>query len=189
MISKEQIKTAYDSAPEDIQNIFFAEDFTKTLADITQKYHFHIDQSGVLSEKVSAVILGLIRREDFNRELRQSLGISDDIVNLVIYDLNQSLFNKIRQIIEKNSPEMQTRTPETSTPTAPTAPVATPAPVAPSATMTQPSIGQPSIPNPSTPQIFDDKMTGVSNVPKQEVVVAPQTGDNKARDPYREPAV
>jgi hypothetical protein len=152
MISKEQIATAYKSAPEGLQNIFFSEDFAKSLSTITKKYHLHIDQSGVLSEQVSAVILGLIKINNFNHELRQSLGISEDETNLIIYDLNQLLFSKIRKTIEENSPETHQDTPSTTT-------------------------------------VFDAKMHGVANVPKQEVAVTPQTSDNKVRDPYREPTI
>lgn len=161
MIKPEQLKEAFQKVPEEIQKIFSEDFYGNTLAEITRKYQLHIDQSGILSNEISAVILGLISRQSFASDLRKNLGISEDTANLIIYDLNHQIFSKVKEQIQNSQEQM----------------------------------GALKQASPSPRQIFDQKMSGVSNVPKQEVEVKTETGDNgnkeasakPPRDPYREP--
>lgn len=149
---KEQLQKQYDVLPPKVKEIMGSEETINKILAIGKKYNLHIDQLNILSEEVGLVLHGLERTTSFQPNLRRYLGVSEDIANLITYDLNQEVFSKIREELEKiNSPQ----------------------------------------------QMFSDKMGGVSNVPKQEVEVKTQTGDNDiketngkpARDPYREPIV
>lgn len=146
------MRAQYQQLPKVVQDFMGSEETIDKILDIGKKYNLHIDQLSILNEEVSLVLHGLERNTNFNYNLRKYLGLSEDIANLITYDLNQEIFSKIRGEIEKMS---------------------------------------------SPQQIFDQKMGGVVNVPKQEVEVKTQTGDNEnketsgkpARDPYREPIV
>jgi len=154
-IEIEELNKAYDRLSEGIKEVYDAEETALILLNIGKKYNLHVDQTGELATVFHAVILGLIKISDLIPELKKNVGVSDDVANLIVYDLNQQIFSKIRQEMQKiYVPE---KTPE---------------------------------------QIIEQKLTSVTNVPKQEVEVNPQTGDNKstngavaavpARDPYRE---
>ncbi len=149
-IEKEKLKLAYQKLPENIRQVFDSEETAKALTGIGKKYNLHVDQLGQLTSLVHYVLLGFLAPQNFVRELKNSVGVSEDIANLITYDLNQKILIQIRQELEELS-HAQGESLDSSAPT-----------------------------------VFNSKMQDVANVPKQEVAVTPQTGDNKVRDPYRE---
>ena len=158
-IEKEQLKLAYQRLPENLQQVFDAEETSIALVNIGKKYNLHVDQLGQLTSLVHYVLLGFLAPQNFVRELKNSVGVSEDIANLITYDLNQKILIQIRQELEELS---QNQGQPVKTASAPT------------------------ISQNTAPAVFNEKMQGVANVPKQEVAVTPQTEDNKVRDPYRE---
>ena len=157
-IEKEQIKLAYSRLPENIQQVFDAEETALALMAMGKKYGLHIDQIGQLTTIVHYVLLGLLPQRDFIKEIKNSVGVSEDIANLITYDFNQQILSKIRKELEELSPM-------------------TDASVKPKTEEQKPKVVQ----------IFDEKMKTIANDPRQEVAVTPSTGDNnKVRDPYRE---
>lgn len=168
--TEEQKKQAYNNLPEHIREFYSSEEVSTSNLNIGTKYHLHIDAIGKMGELTGLAIMGLVPFDDFNKELASRIGISSDTVNLIVYDLNQQIFSKIRKELEELS---QVKS----------APVTPKVEASSIAKPTNTTVGA------STPQIFNEKMQGVANVPKQEVAVTPQTGDNKTRDPYREPIV
>ncbi|MCX6712080.1 MAG: hypothetical protein NT041_00115, partial [Candidatus Vogelbacteria bacterium] len=89
----------------------------------------------------------------------------------ITYDLNQQILMKIRRDLEELS-QVQDE-PARGPASGNLRTVFEPA----KAEAVMPTVGQAPQPNPSTPQIFNDKMTNVANVPKQGVAI---------RDPYKE---
>ncbi len=160
-IEKEELKLAYSKLPENIRQIFDASETSVVLINIGKKYGLHIDQVGQLTTLVHYVLLGLLTPKNFVVELKGTLGVSEDIANLITYDLNQQILIKIRRELEELSRGQKPPVTEQEL----------------------------SVKKTSMPQVFDQKMKGVANVPKQEVAVTPQTGDNKVKDPYREPII
>jgi hypothetical protein len=163
--TEEQIKQAYDKLPDNVKDFYSSEKTSVDIFNIGNKYHLHIDAMGKIGKLVGFTLMGLIPFSDFNKELVNQAGVSPDIANLIIYDLNQEVFSKIRRELEelsqtRNSNPVSSENPDQKIKVENTA-----------------------------PQIFDQKMNTIANVPKQEVAVTPQTGDNIVRDPYREPIV
>lgn len=171
-IELEKINESYDRLGENLKEIFDSEETANTLMSLGKKYALHIDQIGQLTTIVHYVLLGFLPLKDFAKELKSSIGVSEDVSNLIIYDLNQQILSKIRQELEELSREQEepTKTAESEQ-------------VLPTKTPDGQAI---SAPGPSATQVFDNKMKNVANVPKQEVTVTSQTTDNKVRDPYRE---
>lgn len=163
--NKEQVEAAYQKLPTNLKNVFDSEETANILMSLGKKYALHIDKIGQLTTIVHYVLLGFLPLKDFARELKASIGVSEDISNLIIYDLNRQILSKIRRELEELSrgigdsqiPSVKTQTNQTA-----------------------------SAQNISAPQVFATKMHEMANVPKQEVAVNPQTTDNKVRDPYRE---
>ncbi len=147
---------AYAQLPKNLQDLLDSKETAATINNIGKKYALHIDQLGQLAIVVRAILSGLVSRQNSLSQLREETGLPEDTINLIVYDLNQQIFSKIREELEKETLPTQ---------------------------------------NTSSKQIFEEKMSGVANVPKQEVEVKTQTGDNDTkdatvkppRDPYREP--
>jgi len=155
--SKEQLQAQYKLLPDRIKTLMGNTETVDNIMVIGKKYNFHIDQLNTLNEEVSLVLYGIERPENFQTNLRKYLGVSEDIANLITYDINQQILLPIKEDIkELYSPLSSKKSP--------------------------------------TEQTFDQKMGGMTSVPKQTVEVKPETGDNKItapttppRDPYREP--
>lgn len=147
--SREQLTQGYEKLPEEIKRLLGSSEITDKIINIGKKYNLHLDEQSNLNEEMSLVLYGLEKTENFNSNLRRNINLSEDLANLITYDLNQQIFSKIREELKNSS---------------------------------------------SPKQIFEEKMGGISNVPKQEVEVKTQTEDNKVagaetkppRDPYRE---
>lgn len=171
-MDSEEIRKQFDRLPDNIKQAVVNLDMGKIADDLRQKYNLHVDQVGKIAEEITLTMVGLTRPDDFNEHIRTKTGLAKDIVNLITYDLNQQIFLKIRRELEQLAQAKITPT-ETSI-------------TDPRSNQTQATIKKS-----LTPQTFTEKMSGLANVPKQEVVVNPQTGDNKetkpVRDPYREP--
>lgn len=160
-IDTDKIEEAYDSLPESLKSVLDSRETARTISDIGKKYSLHIDQLGKMAIVVRGIISGVVPRQNFLNQLREGTGLPEDVINLLVYDLNQQIFSKIREELQKSPTQI---------------------------------IADKSN-SPSPQQIFEQKMEGISNVPKQKVEVKAETGDNKVevanskppRDPYREP--
>jgi len=154
--TKEQLQEQYKNLPPKIQALMGSASTIDNIIAIGKKYGLHIDQLNILSEEVSLILYGIEKPANFNANLRKYLGVSEDVANLITYDINQQVLAPIKEEIkELYSPLTDKKTP--------------------------------------TQRVFEQKMGGITNVPKQEIEVKPQTGDNKIvapttppRDPYRE---
>jgi len=165
--TKEDIAKKFDTLPSSLKKFITEFNMSELIKKFQSKYNLHIDQVGVLALEINAVITGLVPSSQFNKNITTKLGISEDLANLITYDLNQEIFSQIRKELEK---------------------IAVPEEVRP-----EPKVEEDS--SSSEKQIFQEKMSGISNVPKTEVAVEDKTEDNKdeatpnkpIRDPYREP--
>jgi len=168
-IDKDLLNQAYDRLPDNLRAVFDAEETALTLINIGKKYNLHIDQMGELTTLVHYVLLGFLAPDNFVRELKNTVGISEDEANLITYDLNQQILVKIRKELEELS-EQSGEVPA------------------------KPDRGLPSVKTTaSAPTVFAEKMQGIANQPKKEVAVTAQNSDNDKeksttpiRDPYRE---
>ncbi|MFA5023290.1 MAG: hypothetical protein WC385_02085 [Candidatus Paceibacterota bacterium] len=167
--NSQEVSERLSQLPESFQDFLASPACVKALISISKKYNLHVDQTGKLSDQAVYTIIGLEKLSDFKTRITNELGIPEDIANLITYDINQQIFSKIRKELEELSRGI--KTPAENSPGE--------------------QVGQLPKPNPSAPAMFDVKMTSVTNVPKQEVAVTPQTADNSkvapTRDPYHEP--
>ncbi|MFA6253761.1 MAG: hypothetical protein WC640_00650 [Candidatus Paceibacterota bacterium] len=168
--NQEEVRKQFDRLPQIVKKAIADLDMGTITDNLRQKYNLHVDQLGKIAEEITLAMVGLTGVANFGRNIKAKTGLAEDIVNLITYDINQLIFSKIRKELEELS-QMQNASPAPKVTTLPPTKPVTPSTETP------------------TPQVFDERMHGVANVPKQEVAVTPQTGDNKGRDPYREPIV
>ena len=162
--TREQISKQFDNLTPELKKIIATLDMAGLIDSLHKEYGLHLDQLGVLATEITMVLVGLSPSTSFRDRLKKKVGIAEDVANLITYKLNQQIFSKIRQELIKSTQQG-----------------------------IKDNVGD-SNNNDSSAKTFDSKMSGVANVPKQEVEVKAQTEDNKVeeipakppRDPYRE---
>ena len=101
--TKEQYREQYKNLSPVVKDFMESEETIDNILKIGGKYNLHIDQLNILNEEVSSILHGLEKLSTFHSNLRKYLGVSEDIANLITYDLNQDIFSKIRKELEKMS--------------------------------------------------------------------------------------
>lgn len=196
-VTAEEIQKKIETLPPDIQALVYSADMHKTLIDIANKHHLHIDQVGKLETEAAAVMIGLTNQNSFVSELADALDLDTTKAEELVRDINDQLFLKIRESMKKlysASPTPNTaRTASTPQPVRTAVP--TPATQVPAMTtpakapelhpadmmLSQPTVSAapPAPPKPAAPP------AATAPAAKPE---PPKPGPYKA-DPYREPPV
>lgn len=176
-----------------------------TIRQIAQKYQLHLDQTGVLEDETSAVMLGFTDTADFQAVLAETMGIDSTKADAIARDLNDLLFIKIREVMKKTyqkqkvvpSPAQVTRpaiapaSVKISTPVPPIVPPAQPKlPPVPAPLPPKPMVPAPKIITPHPADMILTQKT-VSTAPAQITnpsPAAPIAPKPYTADPYREPA-
>lgn len=99
--SKEIIQAHYAKLPERIRDFMETDETIEKILNIGKKYRLHIDQLNGLSQEVGYILHNIEPASNFNRNLIKYLGLSEDVANLITYDLNQEIFSQIRRELEK----------------------------------------------------------------------------------------
>ena len=170
--NQDDVKKRFGTLSPEMRKAIVDLDMGQLTDGLRKKYNIHVDQLGKIAEEITLAMVGLVKVNEFGPDIKAKTGLPNDIVNLITYDINQLIFSKIRRELEELTQERSSPTKIEPGPT----PTQTPSPATSAPAQKMPA-----------GRIFDEKMTSVANVPKQEVAVTPQTGDNKVKDPYLEP--
>lgn len=193
----------FKNLPDDVQNSFLSIDTYNILHKIVERYHLHVDQSGLLSEEVGLVMLGATRPDDFLTSIQTKLGIPLETAGNIVKDINTEIFFPIRSSLEALNNGGISKYRES----APLVEHFSPAG----------EVSERNIPKPQTPlrnpdnnaiiineevkekaprsdrQIFDEKMSKLFRLPKEEVDLGNSDGKSSNQpntsgsvDPYRE---
>ena len=95
-ITPDIIEKGFESMPPDLRRATREVDVSKTLHDIAQKYHLHMDILGSIVSEAWYVILGLKRAESFDAEIGKSVIIPQDQFSAMLAEINENVFAKIR---------------------------------------------------------------------------------------------
>ncbi|MFA6258758.1 MAG: hypothetical protein WCX79_03605, partial [Candidatus Paceibacterota bacterium] len=101
--TKKIIKEKFESLPDDIQKIILSTDYENTLVEIGKNYKLTIDQMGILERETTLVMMGLVPTDDFKNELAGELKIDATTISLIVKDINQKIFLKIRELLKQMS--------------------------------------------------------------------------------------
>lgn len=132
--SAEEARKRYDSLPLEVKNLLYSPGMSFTIQEIGQKNSLHIDQIDILNTEVGQVMLGFTDSKDLPHRLMEMLNLEQGKAAQVAQDVNDMLFNKIRdkmkQVYEANKIE-PTPTPVAPPPipSIPPPPIKTPAPL------------------------------------------------------------
>lgn len=95
-ITPDTIEKGFESMPPELRKAVREVDVSKTLHEICQKYHLHMDIEGSIVSEAWYVILGFKQAEDFSKEVGKVALIPQDQFSALLSEINDHVFAKIR---------------------------------------------------------------------------------------------
>lgn len=187
--SAEDARKRYQSLPPEIKELLYSPEMSFAVQQIGKKNRLHIDQVDALNTEVGQVMLGFTPAEEFIPALVEMLNLDRARANAVAQDVNDMLFNKIRESMKKVG-EMgipKTQPPAPSAPSTSATPVVTKPTPAPVQAVSTPAPSQPAAPptpaqKPSPPaQIGPMHSADLMLTQKTAVVAPPPTAPGAAQ--------
>ena len=96
-----QLREKYLKLPPDLKDALFSEQVTDAIGAIGKKYSLLIDKVGILADETGAVMLGVTHPKDFIANLSQKLGVDRETARKIAEDINQQIFQKVRESLRK----------------------------------------------------------------------------------------
>ncbi|OGI92725.1 hypothetical protein A2933_00710 [Candidatus Nomurabacteria bacterium RIFCSPLOWO2_01_FULL_46_18] len=96
----ELIKERFEALPESIQEIILSSHYQEDLIEISKKYNLNVEQMGILERETTMVMMGLINPNNFEMELTKELGFEKEKGHLIVNDINEKIFLKIRDLLK-----------------------------------------------------------------------------------------
>lgn len=199
--SQDKIDLKYDELPNDLKEAIESVEIGNLVAQIGEDNGLMLDQVAELMDQTTMIMLGVVKANDFVKNLSKSLEIDYKVAENISREINSKVFNKIRESIRKiqeggefdydnvepqTTPNQPQSTPQPPTPSTPTTPITSTSAPAPT---TPPSTPTPS-PTPTTPPVFVAKTIAI---PKPEPIpqptIIPKTVEEAGRFTIERPPV
>lgn len=100
-ITADRWRELYKKLPQDLQDAIFSVDVTNSIEEIGKKYNLLIDKMGLLADETGMVMLGETHPRDYISNLSQKLGIDKETARKIAEDINQQIFQKVRESLRK----------------------------------------------------------------------------------------
>lgn len=100
--------------PTEIQEALSSVEVAKSVKDIATKFELNIDQTSVLYDQVSFVMLGLVRGDDFVSNFSKETGLSTEVSQNIVKEINEKILVNIRSLMRES---MKNTPPQTPVPT------------------------------------------------------------------------
>lgn len=98
MISEQEMRSAYEKAPQAVKDALNSDEVFRAFHDIRKKHSLHIDHAGNLANAINAVVLGVVPFTDMGRLLDEGMqGVSAETKQGVLKDLNEKIFLPLRE--------------------------------------------------------------------------------------------
>ncbi len=101
LYSPQEAVTRYGMLPPEVKSLLYSAEMLMIIRQIAQKHQLHIDQTGILEDETSAVMLGFIQTAEFPQILAETLSVDLPKAAAISQDVNDLLFNKIRDAMKK----------------------------------------------------------------------------------------
>lgn len=87
--------------PADVAEAYTSVDYAKTITEIAQKYHLHVDQEGVLDGETYRLMLGLTHPNEFVEKIKNAVNVPPETAKQIAEDINARIFRPIRLSLMK----------------------------------------------------------------------------------------
>lgn len=99
--TSEQIKSKMRSIPEDVRDAIGSLAIPDTLDLVEQKFGLNIEQIGILSTTINAVLFGDLQPHLFVSTLADSLRVSKETASQIAQEVNNRVFLEVRESLKK----------------------------------------------------------------------------------------
>src|SRR3989344_5936975 len=99
--TNEELWTAFDKIPKDVQQIILSDDAIQTIESIGRDYKLPPDKVWALKDEAGLVLLGVTHPKDFISNLSEKLGVDKEIAKKIAEDVNQQIFQKVLMSLRK----------------------------------------------------------------------------------------
>lgn len=99
--TEEQIQNKFDNLPKDVREVISSTDTTNKIIDIAQHYKIHIDKIEQIVSEITLFMLGLEKLDSLKSNLRDKTGMSRELIDAVIKDIDEQVFSNIRTSIRQ----------------------------------------------------------------------------------------
>ena len=98
-----KIDKAMEALPRATRKAIEAVDWKSAILSMREKKGYNFEQLEDLELQTELVLSGLLKPEDYPQKLEENLGISRSQVDLLVNEMNEFVFKKIREELIKNS--------------------------------------------------------------------------------------
>lgn len=183
----EETKAKFNSLPDGIKKLLYSFEMTAVITKVGEKHGLHLDQMDFLNAETAQVMIGFLDAKDFSEAIAEDLGVDQQKANAIAKDVNDMLFAKIREVMQKPATPAAPEAPA-NPPAVAAAPAAAPVPA--KAAEIHPAdllLTQKTVVAPVSAQPAAEKAAPAVAAPLQKTE-PPKPEDYKA-DPYREPTI
>lgn len=97
------IDPRFISLPKEVQEAISYSGWKEKMYDIAKKFKLNIEQTGLLEEITTKVILNTIHTDQYENEIRSKIDLGDDKIKEMVAELNENVFKNIKKIMENAS--------------------------------------------------------------------------------------
>ena len=95
-----EIKENFDSLPESIKELILSPQYENSLIEISKKYQLTTEQSGILEQEATLVLMGLTPIKDFDNELQKELKIDNVKSYNISADISTEIFAGVMTLLK-----------------------------------------------------------------------------------------
>lgn len=91
------------SLPKEVQEAISYSGWKERMYDIAKKFKLNIEQTGLLEEITTKVILNTIHTDQYENEIRSKIDLGDDKIKEMVTELNENIFKNIKEVMKNAS--------------------------------------------------------------------------------------
>ena len=109
---EQKLKEGFAKMPKVVQDAITSADIEKRLRALSDAHKLHLDQWGKLENEVMLTFLGLERAEDLTANIREHVGVSDEVARSLALAISTAVFDPVRSELEREleHPDAQAKT-------------------------------------------------------------------------------
>lgn len=88
--------------PENIKKAINDSNYQSFIYEIGNKYSLNIDQLGILEDITIKVMVGTIKGDQYENEIKSKINIPENSIKEMIVELNENIFKNIKEILKNN---------------------------------------------------------------------------------------
>ena len=103
--SKEQRNVIFQQLPEDVAEVFIADETTQTIKRVGQEHDLSKEERGELGEAVGLVLLGILSVKEFQERMQEKIDGPNKQINKLVREVQEQIFQPIAGSLKKLDPE------------------------------------------------------------------------------------